>query len=470
MAPVLLALTSALLGVEPWPKPIPPYYIAETFTQQVDHFNAESHATYAERYLVNATWWRGPPWPIVFYCGAEGNGIDSVFSHSGWVIEMARELGALMVFAEMRYFGRSAPFGDTESFEPRADRLGLLSIEQTLADYAALVRGVKRAYHAESSRVLAVGGSLAGTLAFFLRLKYPSAVDAALAASAPVLGYVGLCDPYGWYRVATATFDKQAPGCSARVRRGFGAMLGAPLAELTSAFRLCAPAGAGAAPHLADVLSAKLATMAEAAYPLRRSPVVEACRRIGEGVGALAPLVLPPDGSCLPLRYSEPRAPPTLAAPRPQRAGVRRPAADGWGYLACSEVLHPISANNVTDMFPPREWRADDVSRFCLKQYNATARFRWLPESMGMADGVGALGRLTSRVVFSNGLLDPWSAQSVTRNVSETIVAINIPDGSHHSDLGSTPNPWPEAGDSESMRAARQQELALMREWLLPSA
>ena len=83
-----------------------------------------------------------------------------------------------------------------------------------------------------------------------------------------------------------------------------------------------------------------------------------------------------------------------------------------------------------------------------------------------MQSGAASLAAVTSHVIFTNGLLDPWSSQSVTANVSRTLVAINIPDGSHHSDLGAPPNPYPLPTDSAHLRAARAQQLTLLRTWL----
>ena len=52
-----------------------------------------------------------------------------------------------------------------------------LSIEQALADYAALIYHLKEKYKAEGSPVIAFGGSYGGMLAAWLRAKYPNAVQ-----------------------------------------------------------------------------------------------------------------------------------------------------------------------------------------------------------------------------------------------------------------------------------------------------
>lgn len=62
---------------------------------------------------------------------------------------------------------------------------------------------------------------------------------------------------------------------------------------------------------------------------------------------------------------------------------------------------------------------------------------------------------------YSNGGLDPWSAGGVTQNISNSLVAVVIPDGAHHLDLRSR-SPL----DPKSVQQARAMEVCLMKEWI----
>lgn len=62
---------------------------------------------------------------------------------------------------------------------------------------------------------------------------------------------------------------------------------------------------------------------------------------------------------------------------------------------------------------------------------------------------------------YSNGGLDPWSAGGVTQNISDSLVAIMIPDGAHHLDLRSR-NPC----DPKSVKQARVLEVHYMKQWI----
>jgi lysosomal Pro-X carboxypeptidase len=66
-----------------------------------------------------------------------------------------------------------------------------------------------------------------------------------------------------------------------------------------------------------------------------------------------------------------------------------------------------------------------------------------------------------SNIIFSNGLLDPWSGGSVLKNLSDTIVALVTKEGAHHLDLRpSTPE------DPKWLVDQREAEIRLIQGWI----
>ncbi|KAJ7571672.1 hypothetical protein O6H91_01G171700 [Diphasiastrum complanatum] len=172
---------------------VPPY---ETFyfTQLLDHFTfSHPQATFQQKYLVNKEFWHGAQkaGPIFLYCGNEAE-IEYFADISGFLLEIARRFGALLIFAEHRYCGESMPFGNERRAYKNAKSLSYLTTEQALADFATLITDFKKNLSAKASPVTAFGGSYGGMLAAWFRLKYPHIVIGTLAASAPILQFEDL--------------------------------------------------------------------------------------------------------------------------------------------------------------------------------------------------------------------------------------------------------------------------------------
>lgn len=69
--------------------------------------------------------------------------------------------------------------------------------------------------------------------------------------------------------------------------------------------------------------------------------------------------------------------------------------------------------------------------------------------------------RYASNIIFSNGLMDPWSGGGVLRTPNDKITVIIIPDTAHHLDLReSNPN------DPASVISARLKEKQTIKKWL----
>ncbi len=73
---------------------------------------------------------------------------------TGLIWENAPAFGALIIFAEHRYYGVSKPFHKTLK-----EHMQFLTSEQAMADYAELITELKHELHATDSAVIGFGGS-----------------------------------------------------------------------------------------------------------------------------------------------------------------------------------------------------------------------------------------------------------------------------------------------------------------------
>jgi pimeloyl-ACP methyl ester carboxylesterase len=80
-------------------------------------------------------------------------------------------LGALVVFAEHRYFGKSFPFD--KKYALNAGNNTYLTVENTMMDYVDLIKYLRVKYNADDKAVIAFGGSYGGMLAAWMRMKFP---------------------------------------------------------------------------------------------------------------------------------------------------------------------------------------------------------------------------------------------------------------------------------------------------------
>ncbi|XP_038150027.1 dipeptidyl peptidase 2 [Cyprinodon tularosa] len=445
-----------------------PPFTEKYFTQTLDHFNFNSmgNGTFSQRYLITDQYWKKGYGPIFFYTGNEGD-IWEFALNSGFIMELAAQQQALVIFAEHRYYGKSLPFGN-DSF--KIPQVSLLTVEQALADYALMITELKQQLEASDCPVIVFGGSYGGMLSVYMRLKYPNVVAGALAASAPILSTAGLGDSRQFFRDVTADFEKVSPDCRDAVRGAFQQLK--QLAErkdynhIQSEFSLCKPPSSPGDIHqLYGLLRNAFTMMAMLDYPysthfmgnMPANPVKVACGTMLRGSDLLANLrdtagILynsTGDLTCFDLYslYVE------CADPTGCGLGFNSMA---WDYQACTEVELCYESNNVTDMFPPMTFTQKDRELYCSKRWPVVPRPGWLKVQF-WGDALST----ASNIIFSNGDLDPWANGGVRKSLSPSLVALNISGGAHHLDLRGS-----NEADPASVISARKTEAELIAQWV----
>ncbi|CAI8609056.1 unnamed protein product [Vicia faba] len=154
------------------------------FNQTLDHFSPYDHRQFRQRYYEFLDNFRIPDGPIFLVIGGEGtcNGISN-----NYIAVLAKKFGAAVVSLEHRYYGASTPF-DTLSSE----NLKYLSSKQALFDLAVFRKYYQDSLNAKLNRTggenpwFFFGGSYAGALSAWFRLKFPHLTCGSLASSAVV--------------------------------------------------------------------------------------------------------------------------------------------------------------------------------------------------------------------------------------------------------------------------------------------
>ncbi|RHZ38954.1 hypothetical protein DYB26_007527 [Aphanomyces astaci] len=448
------------------------------FDQRLDHFTT-LNATYKQRYFVYDKFWKRQvdghkeDGPIFFYCGNEAD-VTLYVNSTGLMWENAQALGALLVFAEHRYFGHSIPFGDQYK-----DHLQYLTHDQALADYALVLRSLQQ-QHRVDVPVIAFGGSYGGMLAAWFRIKYPATIRGAIAASAPIfansIGYAEQFHGADYWQVVTHDASPEAgaaPNCIPNVRATWPLMFAKAnssrgLADLSALFQTCTPLHTrDDVEALALTLMMAWDTMAMGNFPFPSSyltegkailpsfPVRAACEHLAP------PFSLPNESTALLVAMKDATDIFTNAT-RDVACTVVHQEYDGiWDYMWCSQLLAQESyfdSNGVTDMFWPRNITFDTIATDCRAKWGVTPDPDWIRTAYGPAD---VLLASTSNIVFSNGGLDPWRAGGVLATSNPKITVVDIPEGAHHLDLM-----FSDPRDPASVTQARRTEIQQIRTWL----
>ncbi|OWM68946.1 hypothetical protein CDL15_Pgr025133 [Punica granatum] len=433
------------------------------FNQTLDHFSfrPESYTTFRQKYVINFKYWGGAnsSAPIFAYLGEEAP-ISSDIPIIGFLPDNAPQFKALIVYIEHRFYGESIPYGLSleEALESPETR-GYFSSAQALADYAEILIHIKGKLHAKNSPIIVMGGSYGGMLASWFRLKYPHIAYGALASSAPILLLNNFVPHFGYYSIVSKDFRETSETCYQTIKESWSEIdrvASEPngLSELSKIFNTCKP--------LQDVnelkryLEYEYASSAQYNDP-HTKPVAHICDGINNSNGSSSVLSKVFSGLvALKRNQSSMPVPPCFVNPPVNISQT----IIGWDWQECSEIVYALARSNDT-MFEPYVPSLQSYIDGCNASYGVVPRPHWIPTSFGGQDMESVLRHFTSNIIFSNGLVDPYSNGGVLEDLSRTVRAVYTVHGSHCLDLLPSVK-----GDPYWLVNQRKTEVGIIRRWI----
>lgn len=148
------------------------------FQQMIDHANP-SKGTFLQRYWVDTSAWNGTG-PAIIYIGGEG---PETGSPNGFVQQYGYGIGAIMFTLEHRWYGDSLPGPLVNT----ALLTSTLSVSAAQEDLKAFVDWATATYLRKAQPTwLIVGGSYAGAMSAWMKVRYPTTFKASWSSSGVV--------------------------------------------------------------------------------------------------------------------------------------------------------------------------------------------------------------------------------------------------------------------------------------------
>jgi len=486
---VLLIANTYIMGVSSlnfFAHPIPVHskgILEETnelyFEQQIDHFSQGSvgdKTTFQQRYFINDEYFLKDG-PMFFYLGNEAD-VTLYVNATGLMWENAAEFGALIVFAEHRYYGKSHINKD----DPLSN-LSYLSVEQALMDYVTLINHLKKEYNFDvTDAVIGFGGSYGGMLASWARFHYPFVWDGAVAASAPIISFEGM-DANPNFFAEGVTYDVSEDAgesnqfCEVNLRHVFAysALDDVDPSQIRSAFQICdddntpdSELGSSVTSWINEALS--MMSMANFPYPssyilngdgvLPSYPVRKSCEYLSEDltgddqVGEL--LIGLANFAGVYYNHTNSLICNDLSAPVNKESQIVMTL---WNYQYCSQIFQLFGQEtDRRDMFGNFPWNANATAESCFSSYGFYPDRYHFPLNYGLPVD---WERYASNIVWSQGEYDPWRGGGVVENINDSLLAVIIEGGAHHLDLF-----FSHKDDPDSVIAARELEMSQVRKWI----
>lgn len=443
------------------------------FNQKLDHYKPTDVRTWQQRYFVNDTYWNGSSnSPVFLMIGGEGEASAKWMVAGAW-IEYAKMFGALCFQLEHRFYGKSRPTKDMS-----VENLQFLNSEQALADLANFIVSMNAAYNLQNgNKWVAFGGSYPGSLAAWLRYKYPHLVHASISSSGPLLA---LADFKEYFEVVKESLGTSSNDCVTSVKMA-NKHLTKLLTDssggeiLTKKFRLCSPlntSNRNDTYNLAESLADNFAGVVQ--YNKDNRFTVSAASRItiddicalmtNSSIGdpidryaAVNSLMLKlSNQTCLDHSYDG-------SIKNLSKVEWSSPSDGGrqWTYQTCVEFGFYQTSSSDGELFGPN-FPLEFFIQQCKDIYGENFGRELLEEGINRTNTIyGDLHLKVKRVLFVHGSIDPWHALGIISSKNPDAPAIFIKGTAHCANMyPSKENDFPQ------LKEARKKEIYYLKLWL----
>ncbi|XP_043261657.1 putative serine protease K12H4.7 isoform X1 [Colletes gigas] len=444
------------------------------FTQFLDHFNPTDAREWRQRYFVNGNYYKkgGPAFLLI---GGEGAATAKWMVEGQW-IEYAKEFGAICFQVEHRFYGDSHPTQDLS-----VKNLVYLTSEQALADLAYFTKSMNNDYKLpNSTKWIAFGGSYAGSLAAWLRTKYPHLIHGAVSASGPLLAKI---DFQEYYMVVESALKNHSLACVNAIIEGnrqFHIMLRHPVGQsgIVKKFHLCDPIDSGHTKrndisNLYETLASNFAGIVQYNKDNRNNSAManltieSTCdiltdEKFGIEIDRLAfisnKILNATEDKCLDYVYSK------MVHKLRSVAWTSKEIKEGgrqWMYQTCTEFGFFQSSTARPNLFS-ETFPVDFFVQQCTDVFGPRYNIHLLNSGVARTNILyGALNLTVTNVVFVHGSVDPWHILGITKSLNPQAPAIYINGTAHCANMYP-----PSKDDSPELKSARIQIGHLIDQWL----
>jgi len=430
------------------------------FEQRLDHFNPMNINTWQQRYFSSFQFYEEGG-PVFIQIGGEGTASDRWLNDGAW-IEWAKEQKAALFILEHRYYGKSHP---TSSL--KTEELVWLSSRQAQNDLATFIESMIQT-HGFTGPWIAFGGSYPGSMAAWVREKFPHLIQGSVSSSGPLLAKVNFIE---YLQVVYDAIGRDGPECNDALTEGIAALelLVDDTNEwggLQDQFKLCTPFDGSAPADQANFLGNIVAILQYAVQydwngSINISDVCEIMENesLGSPLDRLSELnefYLALSGTeCLDYTYQS--FVDYLGQTEYGSTGGFRQ----WTYQTCSEFGWYQTSDQ-----PDHPYGSKFPLEFSIKLCEALfGEIFTLEYIEGMVQGsndyYGATELDVNNVVFVHGSIDPWHAMGRLTDLNENSPAIIIPGTSHCVDMYAN-----EPGDPKELVDARARIGELVGKWI----